>query len=155
MLHWLEISRKVYNYALREIKDWVNSRKCSLDYCSLEREYIIPGDKPFPTYYAQQNALPKAKKEFPELGEAPSQVLPAYHSEIARRLELFPRERVWLSSLQEVWTNQVHAVSSIQNQSDYGMANQSPKSREDAHQLAPTHPRRVCGQAGTGVEESF
>jgi putative transposase len=75
MLHWLEISRKVYNYALREIKDWVNSRKCSLDYCSLEREYIIPADKPFPTYYNQQNALPKAKKEFPQLGEAPSQVL--------------------------------------------------------------------------------
>ncbi len=75
MLHWLEISRKVYNYALREIKDWVNSRKCSLDYCSLEREYIIPSDKPFPTYYNQQNALPKAKKEFPELGVAPSQVL--------------------------------------------------------------------------------
>ncbi|HEY9850104.1 MAG TPA: transposase [Leptolyngbyaceae cyanobacterium] len=75
MLHWLEISRKVYNYALREIKDWVNSRKCSLDYCSLEKEYIIPADKPFPTYYAQQNALPKAKKEFPLLGEAPSQVL--------------------------------------------------------------------------------
>jgi putative transposase len=75
MLHWLEISRKVYNYALREIKDWVNSRKCSLDYCSLEKEYIIPADKPFPTYYAQQNALPKAKKEFPLLGKAPSQVL--------------------------------------------------------------------------------
>jgi putative transposase len=75
MLHWLEISRKVYNYALGEIKDWVNSRKCSLDYCSLEREYIIPADKPFPTYYNQQNALPKAKKQFPLLGEAPSQVL--------------------------------------------------------------------------------
>lgn len=75
MLHWLEISRKVYNYALREIKDWVNSRKCSLDYCSLEREYIIPADKSFPTYYAQQNTLPKAKKEFPLLREAPSQVL--------------------------------------------------------------------------------
>jgi putative transposase len=75
MLHWLEISRRVYNYALREIKDWVNSRKCSLDYCSTEREYIIPADIPFPTYYNQQNALPKAKKEFPELGEAPSQVL--------------------------------------------------------------------------------
>ncbi len=75
MLHWLEISRNVYNYALREIKDWVNSRKCSLDYCSLEREYIIPADKPFPTYYIQQNALPKAKKEFPEVGEPPSQVL--------------------------------------------------------------------------------
>jgi hypothetical protein len=70
MLHWLEISRKVYNYALREIKDWVNSRKCSLDYCSLEREYIVPADKPFPTYYVQQNELPKAKKKFPLLGEA-------------------------------------------------------------------------------------
>ena len=35
----------------------------------------IPADKPFPTYYAQQNALPKAKKEFPQLGEAPAQVL--------------------------------------------------------------------------------
>jgi putative transposase len=75
MLHWLEISRKAYNYALREIKDWVNSRKCTWDYCSLEREYIIPADKPFPTYYAQQNELPKAKKKFPLLGEAPSQVL--------------------------------------------------------------------------------
>jgi putative transposase len=75
MLHWLEISRNVYNSALGEIKDGVNSRKCSLDYCSLEREYIIPADKPFPTCYIQQNALPKAKKEFPELGEPPSQVL--------------------------------------------------------------------------------
>ncbi|MBD2314459.1 transposase [Desertifilum sp. FACHB-1129] len=75
MLHWLEISRQVYNYALREIKDWVNSRKCSLDRCSLEREYIIPADQSFPTYYIQQNALPKAKKAFPLLGEAPAQVL--------------------------------------------------------------------------------
>ncbi len=75
MLHWLEISRKVYNYALREIKDWVNARKCSLNYCSLSKEYIIPANKPFPTYYNQQNALPLAKKAFPELREVPSQVL--------------------------------------------------------------------------------
>lgn len=26
--HWLEICPKVYNYALRQRKDWVNSRKC-------------------------------------------------------------------------------------------------------------------------------
>lgn len=75
MLNWLEICRGAYNYALREIKDWVNSRKCSLDYCSLEKEYIIPVDTPFPTYYRQQNALPKAKKDFPLLAEVPSQVL--------------------------------------------------------------------------------
>ena len=75
MLEWLEISRKVYNYALREIKDWVNSRSCSLDYCSLSAEYIIPVAQPFPTYYNQQNALPKAKKEFLRLKKVPSQVL--------------------------------------------------------------------------------
>ena len=74
-LDWLEICRSTYNYALREIKDWVNSRKCSLDYCSLEKEYIIPADAPFPGYYKQQNALPKAKKEYPKLSEVPSQVL--------------------------------------------------------------------------------
>jgi putative transposase len=75
MLSWLEIARKVYNYALQEIKDWVNSRKCSLDYCSLEKEYIVPASLPFPTYYNQQNALPAAKKEFPLLAEAPAQIL--------------------------------------------------------------------------------
>ncbi len=75
LLSWLEICRCAYNYALREIKDWVNSRKCSLDYCSLEYEYIIPADLPFPGYYKQQNALPKAKKEYPWLAEVPSQVL--------------------------------------------------------------------------------
>lgn len=75
LLEWLEICRSTYNYALREIKDWVNSRKCSLDYCSLEKEYIIPADAPFPGYYKQQNALPKAKKEYPELSDVPSQVL--------------------------------------------------------------------------------
>lgn len=75
LLDWLEICRGAYNYALGEIKDWVSSRKCSLDYCSLEKEYIIPANTPFPTYYRQQNALPLAKKEFPEMGIPPSQVL--------------------------------------------------------------------------------
>lgn len=32
---WLETCRKVYNYALRERKDWVNSRKCQVNACSL------------------------------------------------------------------------------------------------------------------------
>ena len=75
LLEWLEICRSTYNYALREIKDWVNSRKCSLDYCSVEKEYIVPADAPFPGYYKQQNALPKAKKEYPKLSDVPSQVL--------------------------------------------------------------------------------
>ena len=75
LLEWLEISRKVYNYALGEIKDWINSRKCMIDRCSLRKEYIIPADAPFPSYHRQQNALPKAKKLFPTLGKVHSQVL--------------------------------------------------------------------------------
>lgn len=33
---WLEICRKVYNFALADRKDWVNSRKCRIDCCSLQ-----------------------------------------------------------------------------------------------------------------------
>ncbi len=28
LLEWLETYRGVYNYALRELKDWIDSRKC-------------------------------------------------------------------------------------------------------------------------------
>ena len=72
---WLETCRQVYNYALRELKDWLASRKSLSDRCSLEKEYIIPADAPFPSYQAQQDVLPKAKKNFPYLAQAPSQVL--------------------------------------------------------------------------------
>ncbi|MGK7898972.1 MAG: RNA-guided endonuclease InsQ/TnpB family protein [Xenococcus sp. (in: cyanobacteria)] len=72
---WLDICRASYNYALRELKDWIASRKCQRDRCSLESEYIMSADYPFPGYHQQQNNLPLAKKEFPRLKEVPSQVL--------------------------------------------------------------------------------
>lgn len=72
---WLETCRLSYNYALRELKDWIASRKCPIDRCSLESEYIMSVDYPFPGYHQQQNNLPKAKKLFPRLASVPSQVL--------------------------------------------------------------------------------
>lgn len=72
---WLEICRRSYNYALRELKDWIASRKCPIDRCSLESEYIMSADYPFPSYHRQQNQLPEAKKLFPLLAKVPSQVL--------------------------------------------------------------------------------
>ncbi|MDJ0573818.1 MAG: transposase [Xenococcaceae cyanobacterium MO_234.B1] len=72
---WLETCRVSYNYALRELKDWIASRKCPIDRCSLESEYIMAADYPFPGYHQQQNNLPKAKKQFPRLKAVPSQVL--------------------------------------------------------------------------------
>ncbi|MEQ8969756.1 MAG: RNA-guided endonuclease TnpB family protein [Coleofasciculus sp. C1-SOL-03] len=72
---WLETCRGVYNYALRELKDWIASRKCAIDRCSLDSEYIISVDDPFPGYQQQQNNLPKAKKDYPRLKAVPAQVL--------------------------------------------------------------------------------
>jgi putative transposase len=75
MFAWMEACRKVYNYALRERKDWIASRKCAVNACSIRSEYIIPTDAPYPDYYKQQNALTPAKKENPELKDVQSQVL--------------------------------------------------------------------------------
>ncbi|WAN69928.1 helix-turn-helix domain-containing protein [Moorena producens JHB] len=38
----LAVCIKVWNYALMERKDWYKSRKCAVNYCSLQHEYIIP-----------------------------------------------------------------------------------------------------------------
>ena len=72
---WLETLRVSYNYALRELKDWIASRKCPIDRCSLEFSYIMAADYPFPSYHQQQNNLPLAKKKFPRLKTVQSQVL--------------------------------------------------------------------------------
>jgi putative transposase len=64
---WLSACKKVYNFALRERKDWVNSRKEAVNSCSLVSEYILPADAPRPTYASQCKALTSAKKIYPEL----------------------------------------------------------------------------------------
>ncbi len=67
LIEWMEICRSAYNYGLRELKDWCDSRKCLVDRCSQHKEYIIPADAKFPSEVNQINNLPKAKKEFPRL----------------------------------------------------------------------------------------
>ena len=71
----LTVCRKVWNYALRERKDWVNSRKCQANACSLEYEYIIKADELFPNYHVQAKRLTEAKKSNPELKSVNAQVL--------------------------------------------------------------------------------
>ena len=72
---WLEINRNVYNYALRERKDWFSSRKCDVNSCSRTACFIMSADAPRPTYNQQSANLTKAKKEFPLLKVPQSQVL--------------------------------------------------------------------------------
>lgn len=80
---WLEQCRKVYNYALRERKDWYNSRKCPIDSCSISSEYIIPAEVPRPTYSSQCKALTAYRKTSPALQRVNAQVL----QQTLRRLE--------------------------------------------------------------------
>ena len=75
MVSWLEACHGVYNYALGERKDWIKSRRCAINRCSLAGEYIIPADAPYPNYYAQKKALTSAKRQFPHLQDVQSQVL--------------------------------------------------------------------------------
>ena len=75
LIEWMDICRSAFNYALREIKDWCDSRKCLIDRCSLEKEYILSSELKFPNEIQQLNNLPASKKEFPRLSEVPSQVL--------------------------------------------------------------------------------
>ena len=75
MLNWLEQSRRVYNYALQERRDWIKSRKCAINACSLRSEYVISADTPYPNYYAQKRNLTAARKIIPELDDVHSQVL--------------------------------------------------------------------------------
>jgi putative transposase len=80
---WLETSRRVWNFALAERKDWYNSRSCRIDTCSLKHEYIIPADAPRPTFASQCKALTQARKTNSDLNAAHSQML----QQVLRRLE--------------------------------------------------------------------
>jgi putative transposase len=79
----LVICRKVWNYALRERKDWINSRKCPINACSIVHEYILSADAPYPNYFVQAAGLTKAKEIYPELKTVNAQML----QQVLRKLE--------------------------------------------------------------------
>ncbi len=78
------VCRKVWNHALRERKDWLNSRKCRVDACSIQSEYIIPPNTPYPNYAKQCKTLTDAKEQYSELTTVNAQVL----QQVLRRLEI-------------------------------------------------------------------
>jgi putative transposase len=71
----LSVCKSVYNFAIAERKDWLNSRKSPVNACSIKVEYIIPADAPYPNYYHQAKQLTKAKEHFPRLKTVNAQVL--------------------------------------------------------------------------------
>jgi putative transposase len=79
----LDVCRNVWNFALRERKGWLDSRKCPLNTCSIRQELILPADAPFPAYARQCKALTSAKTDFPRLKTVNAQVL----QQVLRKLE--------------------------------------------------------------------
>jgi putative transposase len=73
--HTLEVCRHVWNFALRERKDWYNSRKSSLNACSIVSEYIIPAAAPYPNFAQQCKSLTNAKEQYPDLTTVNAQAL--------------------------------------------------------------------------------
>jgi len=51
------VCRSVWNFALRERSYWLNSRKSPVNACSIEQEYILPADEPYPSYHTQAKGL--------------------------------------------------------------------------------------------------
>jgi putative transposase len=81
--HDLEVCRRVWNYALRERKDWIASRKCPVNACSLRSEYIIPADVPYPSFKVQCQRLTEAKRLNADLASVNAQAL----QQVLRRLD--------------------------------------------------------------------
>ncbi len=75
MEHILSVCRSVWNYALRERKDWIASRKSSVNTCSLWGEYIVAADAPFPGFAEQCKSLTQAKTSNAALKSVNAQVL--------------------------------------------------------------------------------
>ncbi|MGB3532751.1 MAG: transposase [Microcoleaceae cyanobacterium] len=71
----LNVCRDVWNFALSYRKDWCKSRKSPVNTCSIEREYIMSVDEPFPNYHVQAKQLTEAKKNNDSLKSANAQVL--------------------------------------------------------------------------------
>ena len=71
----LDVCRAVWNFALRHRKDWCEARKSSINACSMDKEYIMSIDEPFPDYHKQAKYLTEAKKTNDFLKSANAQVL--------------------------------------------------------------------------------
>ncbi|NCJ07127.1 transposase [Synechococcales cyanobacterium C] len=79
----LDVCRNVWNFALRERKDWLDSRKSPVNACSIRQEFILPADASFPSYARQCKSLTAAKADFPRLKTVNAQVL----QQVIRKLE--------------------------------------------------------------------
>jgi transposase len=144
MLAWLESCRRLYNYALRELKDWMNSRKCMVDRCSLEKEYIISADAPFPGYMEQKRQLPVLKETWTGLKDVHSQVL----QDGIKRLKFFKTLQSRLKVLQRRAARKLHRSKNWEKaQIEVAKLHHHIANRRKDFHLKNAH--KLCDQAQT------
>ena len=86
MLHWLELLRRHWNYALGQRLDWLNPTRCQIDRCSIKSEPI--GNIPErPNYHYQAGELKQTKSVFEKLSETFEENL--NHANIEKSLRSF------------------------------------------------------------------
>ncbi|WP_234488465.1 helix-turn-helix domain-containing protein [Oxynema sp. CENA135] len=71
----LDGCRSVWNFALGQRKNGCSSRKSPIHACSIQSEYIIAADEPFPNDDRQAKQLTEAKKQYSQLKTVHSQVV--------------------------------------------------------------------------------
>ena len=121
MLGWLETCRRLYNKCLHNLKDWLASRKCSLYSCSINREYIISPDIPFPSYLEQKRQLTQWKKTNPYLKEVHSQVTQDCVKRLHNTWERFKSKKFGFprfKSLDDTSLSCFHSLKNLQSKMD-------------------------------------
>ena len=97
----------------RERKDWFNSRKCSVNSCSLQQEYIISADAPYPNYNVQAANLTKAKKTNPELQRINAQVLQQVLKTLERAFNKMKEQGYGFPRFQNKYRMRYDCISSV------------------------------------------
>ena len=128
MLHWLELLRRHWNYALGERLDWLSRTREAVDRCSLVSEPIgeIPGRV---DYYTQQAALKETKQLFPEYKHIYAEV-----------------QQVNLQRLDKAWTRWMVPDKN-------GKRGGRPRFKKVGKMRSFTFPRVNCAKAGVHFTE--
>ncbi len=155
MLDWLEQCRRVYNYALRQRKDWINSRKCRIDACSLRQEYIIPADVPYPDYYKQQNALTEAKKNRTEFKAVHSQVLQDALKRLDKAFKMRTDRQFGFPRFKKTGRYRSFVFPQFKSNPVTGRQIKLPKIGKMPIVLHLRHSMQFCCQTGSGFAKSF
>ena len=155
MLTWMELCRGVYNYTLAERRDWINSRKCAVNACNINREYIIPADTPYPDYYKQQDALTVVKQKILELQDVQSQVLQDALKRLDKAFKFMKERGFGFPRFKKYGQYRAFGFPQFKSNPVTGCQIKRTFDWSSTNHIAPPNSRWICSQASTGGEKGI